>query len=408
MKKIKFNLAFIFILLLLNSCQLGSEKETSKDQEVANSIYYTCSMDPQIKEDKPGNCPICHMTLTLMHEDKTASNEIALSEQQIELGNIQTQLIEESTHTRKEKFTGVLSINQNNINTLATRSEGRIEKLYYKTPGDYLPKNSPLYDLYSENLAIAKQDYLSAYHLQNSKEKSSQNAPQFLAIAKEKLLLYGLSEKQLKQIVDKNDKSPNTTFYSTYGGYITELLIAEGSYLKEGMPILKLAEFNSLWLETEVNVNYINSIQRGQSTKIDFVDFPSKTFYGKVSFINPELNSNSRLLLIRIEVPNKHLDLKPGMQGIIELTQSHLKGIFLPVDALIRDENFTSIWIEKEEGLYSNRMVTTGIETNGFIEIKSGIKKGDKVVVSGAYGINSEYRFRKGSNSMVGHDMGGM
>lgn len=405
MKNTKYLFLFLTFPVFVFSCGKTSNHEGHKMDDV---VYYTCSMDPQIKEDKPGKCPICHMTLTPIKEDKSASNQIALSAQQIKLGNINTLELTESSNSIEEKFTGVLSINQEKVHTLAARAMGRIERLYFKSTGDYISKNAPIYDLYSEDLAIAKQDYLIALKQIDLPGVFGKNAKTVAESAKQKLLFFGLSENQIQKIVTQNDQAPNTTFYSTYNGYISEILSTEGSFVMEGTGLYKLSALNSLWLEAQVNVIYANKIRIGQQSKVAFTDFPKKIVFGKVSFINPEINPDTRLLLVRIEIPNNNLTLKPGMQGIIELKQSNLKGFFLPINAVIQEENASYVWLEKEKGVYENAMVITGSETDGLIEIKSGLEKGNKVVISGAYAINSEYRFRKGANPMEDHDMSAM
>jgi Cu(I)/Ag(I) efflux system membrane fusion protein len=106
-----------------------------------------------------------------------------------------------------------------------------------------------------------------------------------------------------------------------------------------------------------------------------------------------------------MEIPNSNLLLKPGMQAIAKLSQPNLKGLFIPTDAVIREENSASVWVEKRPGVFENLMVETGVETNGMIEIKTAIDPAKKVVITGAYGINSEYIFRKGSDPMEGMKM---
>jgi len=226
-----------------------------------------------------------------------------------------------------------------------------------------------------------------------------------LAGAKQKLLFYGLTNAQIEGIKTNKDVSSNTIFYSTYSGTISEIIATEGSYVMEGSGIIKLADLNSLWLETQVNVNYAKSLKIGQKASVTFSDLPDKRINTRVAFINPEINPDTRLLLIRMEIPNKGLQLKPGMQAVVKLSQSNAKGIFLPIDAVIQDENASYIWVEKRLGVFENVMVETGIETDGMIEIKSDLDPSKKVVITGAYAINSEYKFRKGSDPMAGMKM---
>jgi Cu(I)/Ag(I) efflux system membrane fusion protein len=404
MKKIK-KISFLFTVFTVLAACNGKNKEEHSVLQAEENIYYTCSMDPQVKEDKPGKCPICHMDLTPMKKDSSASNEISLSDQQIKLGNISVRTISESESSLVENYNGVLTIDQKGMKTISARVMGRIEKLYFKTEGDYIQKNQAVYQIYSEDIAIAKQDYFTAYKQLSMPGDFGKNAKSMLNAAKQKLLFFGLSSSQIESIKTSSQISPYTTFYSTHSGYVSEITVTEGSYVMEGAAIIKVANLNSLWLETQVNVNYVKSLKIGQSAKLSFADYPNKEINAKISFINPEINPDSRLLLIRMEVPNPNLFLKPGMQAVARLTQSNLKGMFVPIDAVIRDENATYIWVQKSHGIFENVMVETGAESNGMIEIKSALDPSKKVVITGAYAINSEYKFRKGSDPMAGMDM---
>lgn len=399
--KIKALLLILFTVML--ACNSKSSQPTTRDSQL--TTFYTCSMDPQIKEDKPGKCPICHMHLTPVKQDSSDPNEISLSKQQIRLGNISTQSIAASQSSLKQSYIGTLTINQEKINSVSSRAMGRIEKLFFKSVGDYVAKNQAVYELYSEDIAIAKQDYLTAHKQLSMPGDFGKNAKNMLASATQKLLFYGLTNAQIESIKTNKDISPNTVFYSTYSGTVSEIIGTEGSYVMEGGGIIKLADLKSLWLETQVNVNYAKTVKNGQKASVTFNDFPDKIINTQVAFINPEINPDTRLLLIRMEIPNQGLQLKPGMQAVVKLTQSNAKGLFIPIDAVIREENASYIWVEKRPGVFENVMVETGIETDGMIEIKSDLDFSKKVVITGAYAINSEYKFRKGSDPMAGMKM---
>ncbi|MHB1105340.1 MAG: efflux RND transporter periplasmic adaptor subunit [Lutibacter sp.] len=405
MKTIKIISLLAILFTVMIACNTKEKEDHSKHNKSKETTFYTCSMDPQVKEDKPGKCPICHMELTPVKQDDTEANEISLSKQQIQLGNITTQTISETQSSLEQNYTGVLTINQEKIKTISARAMGRIEKLYFKTVGDYVAKNQPVYQLYSEDIAVAKQDYHTAYKQLAMPGDFGKNAKNMLNAAKQKLLFFGLTNAQIESLKTVAAISPYTIFYSTASGTISEISTTEGSYAMEGSSIIKLADLNGLWLESQVNVNYVKNLKIGQKAQITFTDFPDKTINAQVSFINPEINPDTRLLLIRFEIPNPNLHLKPGMQAMAKLMQSNLKGLYVPIDAVIREENASYIWVEKRSGIFESLMVETGIEANGMIEIKSEIDKSKKVVITGAYAINSEYKFRKGADPMEGMKM---
>src|SRR3990167_2487770 len=134
MKSIKKNNILLLLFAVLVGCNTKNKEDHSK-HATEESVYYTCAMDPQIKESKPGKCPICHMDLTPITKDDSATNEIALSDQQIKLGNITMQIIGETGNSLEENYTGILTVNQEKVKTISSRAMWRIEKLYFKTIG---------------------------------------------------------------------------------------------------------------------------------------------------------------------------------------------------------------------------------------------------------------------------------
>ena len=129
---------------------------------------------------------------------------------------------------------------------------------------------------------------------------------------------------RIESLKTSKEVSPYTTFYSVTSGYINEISATEGSYVMEGTEILKTADLTSLWLETQVNINYANGFKVGQQAKVSFNDFPDKSVNATVSFVNPEINPDTRLLLIRMKIENKNLQLKPGMQAEANITRSNI------------------------------------------------------------------------------------
>lgn len=404
-KIMKTSIRIIIVSLLLTVLQACSNDDHAlhnHETHEGEEQTYTCSMHPQVVEHAPGLCPICKMELTPVKKSNSAANfDIELSEEQIQLGHITTQTIGLSSQTETNGYNATLTYKEESIKTVTARAMGRIEKLHFKTSGEYVKKGQPVYDLYSEEIAITKQDFINA-----SKGKSlGKNAELLLKNAKQKLLFYGLTEKQIAAIPSNNDVSPITTFYSDYEGYTTDILITEGNYVMEGSEILKLAGLNSLWTEVQVYANQANSIRMGQEAIINFPEFPEFNSKAHVTFINPEINPDTRLLLVRLSIPNPTGELKPGMQALVNFNSTAIEGLFIPSEAIVRTEHGNYIWHEVEKGKFKTQMVETGVETNGLIEIKKGLKQDEKIVVTGTYLLNSEYVFRKGSDPMAGHNM---
>lgn len=395
----------VFISMLVLACKSKTEKPAAP-----TDVYYTCSMDPQVREHKPGKCPICKMELTPVKkvngEDKDG---IELSAQQIQLGNIHSDTIRNGSIGDRLVLTATLNFDQMKASSVSARIMGRVEKLYFKSLGEYVQKGAPLYELHSEELNNAKQEYLLA--LDRKKVFADETVIDFnhlIQSAKNKLLLWGMTEAQIQELARNKKASPRTVFYSNASGYITALDIKEGDYVAEGSTIVKLADLSSLWAEAQVYTSQMSEIESNSIATVQLPGFDGKEIKGRIEFVNPEINPDTRINLIRVAIPNTGNQLKPGMSAYVILKSPPKKTLTLPVDAVIRDGKGATVWIQTAKNTFKNIMVQTGLETGDRIEIKSGLKTGDVVVISGAYLLQSEYVFKKGANPMAGHDMSNM
>lgn len=393
----------IAILLFLFSCK-GKKKVVSQ----APDVFYTCSMHPQVMEPKPGKCPICHMDLIPVEKKKaTDADAIMLSEQQIQLGNIQVDTIGKGTIGNETVLTATLSIDETKSTTVSARISGRIEKLYFKQEGDYIQKGAKLYDLYSEELNNAKQEYLLALEKQRVLDNSIIDLKQLVQSARTKLLLWGMSEAQISELERAKKVSILTSFYSSASGYVTALESHEGDYVMEGGTIVRLANLSSLWAEAQVYTSQLPEFDPKGTAMVRLPDL-GKELKGNIQFVNPEINPETRINLVRVTIPNKANQLKPGMPAYVVLKNRQVNSLTLPIDAVIRNEKMSTVWIQVDKNTFKSVMVQTGLESGDRIEIVSGLKEGDVVVTNGAYLLNSEYIFKKGANPMAGHDMSNM
>lgn len=342
---------------------------------------------------------------------KTVSNpdEIQLSEQQIQLGNIQTDTIRVGSIGDQLVLTATLGVDEGRSSSVSSRIMGRIEKLYYKNLGDHVKAGSPLYDLYSEELNNAKQEYLLV--LDRKKAFASETEidyDQLMQSAKTKLVLWGMNEGQIAALAKSGKATPTTTFYNNASGYIISLNIREGDYVMEGGTIIKLADLSTLWAEAQVYTSQLAELDRNSMATVQLPDLDGREVKGKIEFVNPEINPDTRINLIRVSVPNSGNLMKPGMPAYVILKSAQRKTLTVPIDAVIRDGKGATVWVQTAEKTFKSVMVQAGLETDDVIEIRSGLKVGDIVVIAGAYLLNSEYIFRKGANPMSGHDMKNM
>ena len=381
--------------------------KSNKSTVIDADTYYTCSMDPQVMEHKPGKCPICHMELTAVKKSKAEHvDEILLSEQQIQLGNITTDTLRNGTIGDQLVLTATLNFDEAKTASVSSRVSGRVEKLYFKNLGDLVRKGDALYDLYSEELNSAKQEYLLAIERKQAfTNETAIDFGQLLQSARYKLQLWGMTDSQIRQLEQNKKATPLTTFYSTASGYITAVDIREGDYVMEGGAIVKLADLSTLWAEAQVYTSQLASIDLNGTAVVQLPDMEGKEMKGRIEFVNPEINPDTRINLIRVSIPNKGNQLKPGMPAYVVMKSRQHQSLTLPIDAVIRDGKGASVWIRTGEKSFKNKMVEVGLETGDRIEIKSGLNAGEVVVISGAYLLQSEYIFKRGANPMEGMKM---
>lgn len=387
-----------FALLLLAACK--GKKATA---EVKADTYYTCSMHPQIMQEKPGTCPICHMDLIPVNRSKETKDEIMLSDEQIQLGNIQTDTLGHALMGDKVVLTATLNFDEMKVNTVSARITGRIDRLYFKNTGDFVKKGDHLFDLYSEELNTAKQEYLAALERQQALGNSIIDFKQLLQSAKNKLLLWGVSESQIDALGKTKQFSPLTAFYSTATGFVTELPVKEGQYVMEGGVVVKLADLSTLWAEAQVYASQLASVDYKGVATIQLPDMPGKEITGKVTFANPEISADTRINLLRVSIPNTGNQLKPGMPAYVILKSSAGNAMTLPIDAVLRDGQMAMVWVQTANNTYKRKMIETGLESGDRIEVRSGLQNGEVVVISGAYLLNSEYIFKKGGDAVSEH-----
>ena len=393
----------ILVLLLLSCDSKKHEEHTDAD------IYYTCSMDPQVVELKPGKCPICKMPLTPVKKSNGANkDEIQLSDQQVQLGNIRVDTIRSGMIGDKMVLTATLNTDQLKTTSVSARVMGRIEKLYFKNVGDYVKKGDKLFDLYSEELNNAKQEYQLALEKKKNLGNTIIDFEKLVQSAKTKLQLWGLNETQIKELESSDKYSVQTSFYSPVSGYITSLDVLEGQYIMEGSTVMRLADLSTLWAEAQVYVSQLAQVDPQSVAEVQFPDFPGLSAKGRIEFVNPEINPETRITLLRVSIPNTGHKLRPGMSAYLLLKGKQHKSLTLPTDAVIQESKGATVWLQTGKNTFKSKMIEIGMEDNGRIEIRSGLKPGDVVVISGAYLLNSEYIFKKGTNPMEEHDMSNM
>ncbi|HLP28627.1 MAG TPA: efflux RND transporter periplasmic adaptor subunit, partial [Candidatus Didemnitutus sp.] len=364
----KTNLSLITFIILC-ACHTEPTQKPASEGE-----YYTCSMDPQVIESKPGNCPICKMPLTIAKMNTSqAPDEIELSDQQVVLGNIATDRLQMTSIGDEVNLTGLLAWDERKVIDVSTRVAGRVEQLFVKSVGELVVRGQPLYVLYSEELNTATREYLLA--IASAKELSPEysRGETFVKTTRKKLSLLGLTDGQIAKLSADAPLNNSITILSPTSGTVKTIDAREGDYLMEGASILQVADPTALWAEAEIYPDDLSRIGEQSHVQLRFPAAPQLIMNTFIRFIPPEAETKTRITRARVDVANSRGILRPGMQVEFNVALNQKKAHTLPIDAVIRGSNGNSIWIEIADNRFKNIMVETGAESGGRIEIRSAL-----------------------------------
>ncbi|MEW6468785.1 MAG: efflux RND transporter periplasmic adaptor subunit [Bacteroidota bacterium] len=321
---------------------------------------------------------------------------------QIQLGGITTGLPQTRMLGDELVLNAQVSMNQNLANTVSARVMGRIDKLYFKNPGEFVSKGQPLFRIYSEELGIAINELMLSIEKRTGLNGQGIDIETIITSTKKKLELFGLNAEQIAHLEKNKNSSGSVDILSPVSGIITSVDLKEGSYVMAGADVFHLSELTSVWIEAQAYLDDLKTIAVSSMAYVTFPSLPGKVYTGEVLFVSPELSPSSQINTIRIELKTPGRELTPGIQAYVSVPINRKEALSLPTDAILLDGNGASVWLKTGHNLFESRMVRTGAESNGYTEIKEGLSPNDTVVLTGAYLLNSEYMLKQGTSPMEG------
>ena len=396
----------LFTIGIILGSKLSGTAHNSSDKTATTTTqtvsHWTCSMHPQIDLPEFGACPICGMDL-IPKESETENTDIhsiTMSKNAMALANIETAVVGNQNNKQNNQLTlsGSIQTNTDNNAIQTAHFGGRIEKLLYQSKGDYIRRGSLIARIYSPDLVTAQNDFLEAVRMKTSQ-------PKLYEAVKNKLRNWKISNKQIQQIEKSMQVIQIFNLYADQSGYIDEVLVQQGSYIKEGGAIYRLSNIDKVWAVFDVYEKDIQKIKTGQKLNILVNALGNKHLNGTIDFINPVLNTASRTVSVRATLENKSKLLKPGMliEGKITLKNSeNIQQIYVPKTAVMWTGKRSIVYVNSQEQkpVFELREVILGSETNDEYQIISGLKKGERVVVQGTFTVDAAAQLQ-GKNAMM-------
>jgi len=302
--------------------------------------------------------------------------------------------VQEKKLVKTIRTVGRVEYDERLLGEVNLKVEGWVERLYADYEGKYVREGKPLFKLYSPELLNAQEEYLLT--------TSGRTSSSLKSSAKTKLLLWDISESQINRL--EKTKKPTTLLdiLSPASGYIISKSIIEGGHVKPGKTLLQIADIKKVWILGDIYENELTFIKLGQKVTITSQSFAGRSYSGTIGYIYPNLNLQTRSVKIRIEIENPEEMLKPGMFTDIQIEVDEGSHLAVPESAVLDSGIRKVVFISKGNGIFIPKEVDTGPLVNGYYPVREGLAKGDVVVSSANFFLDSESQLTATMEGMMG------
>ncbi len=301
----------------------GQDHSTSSSTaEVEDqTTTWTCSMHPQIQQPEPGKCPICGMDLipaSSAEKEESGPRELKMTEAAKALAEIQTAPVRREFAEHELRMVGKVEYDETRLKYITAWFPGRLDRLFVDYTGIPVRKGEHLVEIFSPSLITDQESLIQAKQAVESLSESTvsqvlNNRMETLERARERLRLLGLTEAQIQEIEERESPSEHITFYSPIDGIVIHKNAMEGDYVETGTRIYTIADLSHVWVKMDAYESDLQWIHYGQEVEFTTISYPGEVFKGRVSFIDPYLNENTRTVKVRVNVENPKGKLKPEM-----------------------------------------------------------------------------------------------
>nr|HID57851.1 efflux RND transporter periplasmic adaptor subunit [Desulfobacterales bacterium] len=411
--------AFAFGYALGGEARRDDPPPDSRQRDNGKVQMWTCAMHPQIKQSRPGRCPICGMELVpiatnmerVKHEGSEVKgvagmSQITLSRRAMKLAEVEVSPVERKDVSVEIRLFGRIEYDETRIGHITAWVPGRIDHLFVDYTGRFVRKGEPMIYLYSPELLTAQAELIQALKTMkgvSTSEVSSikKTARQTIFATREKLRLLGLTESQIKGIEKTERPTDHVIIYSPMSGVIIHKNAIEGMYVNTGTKIYTIADISNVWAKLDIYESDIPWIEQGQEVQLQVDAYPGKIFEGSVSFIDPFVDPKTRTIKVRVNVPNPDGKLKPDMfvRAMVHAPVSKLQGeipLLIPASAPLITGKRAVVYVKVpgKEGTFQGREIVLGPKAGDYYVVLKGLKVGEYVVTNGAFKIDSDIQIQ--------------
>jgi Cu(I)/Ag(I) efflux system membrane fusion protein len=361
---------------------------TPAQQAERKVLYWYDPMVPGQRFDKPGRSPFMDMELVPRYADEGADEGgVAVSARQQQNLGIKTAAAEPKTLRYQFAAFATVTTDERSVQSIPASANGVVEKLYVKAPQQFVKKGEALARLWIPEWTAAQQEYLAVRGLGDRA---------LSAAARERLQLQFMPADVIRQVERSGKPQTRITLRAKQSGYINKLDTREGAQVAATAPLFEIASLEKVWVVIDYPQSQAQALAAGSEIIAQSDSWPGENFHGRVSELLPNMETATRTLKARIVLDNPDAKLKPGMYLNVKLanTQPRAAVLAIPEEALIETGSDSRVLVATGEGYFTPVNVVAGLAENGWVEIKQGLKEGDKVVTSGQFLIDSEASLR--------------
>lgn len=387
-----------------------AKDEQQADNKTVFETGYTCPMHPQVHSDTAGTCPICGMQLEKVKpptEARTVSLNTLLkpANQQVVASVSMVHLAARKENIEMESY-GFITYDPGQEGVIASNVEGRIEKLYVKYRFQQIHRGQRIMDIYSPELLTAQQNLLFLL-------KNDPSNDELMSAAKQKLLLLGMSQGQLNQVIRTGKEAYTVAVFSKYSGHIhesggngsmsngpavsmndvslttKELSVKEGMYVQKGQTIFSVFNPAKAWAVLNIFAGQAALVKKGNQVLIHPESTPGKSFMASISYIEPYYRPDSKTLTARVYFDNGKMNIPIGSQVKATIFAGDRSANWLPEEAVLSLGLDKVVFVRKEEAFVA-RKIETGIVNKHLIQVLSGLDQSEAVAANAQYLVDSE------------------
>jgi Cu(I)/Ag(I) efflux system membrane fusion protein len=362
--------------------------------------YWYDPMHPDQHFDKPGKSPFMDMELVPKYAgsasrgSSTSGGSIEIDPRVIQTLGIRLATAEPGSVSPRVDTVGLVAVDEHRIEAIQVRASGWVERLDVRAVGDPVRRGQLLAGIYSPDLLATQQEYLIA---------RSANDPSLLEAARGRLGLFGLSDTQMSRIERAGQVERRIDYYAPFDGYVMQLGARQGAAVEPGTTLFQLANLRSVWMIAQVPEAQAAWFRTGDPAQAEVPALPGERFVGKIDYLYPELDADTRTLKVRVVLNNPKMQLRPGMFATAHLRgSSRVPVLTVPTEAVIETGARSIVIVAEDATHFRAAAVRVGAENGGRSEILAGIEPGQTVVASGQFLIDSEANLRGAVGELAG------